>query len=120
MSFEARARASARRVVGHFGEGLTVTIRSVGGTLNTSTRGMTASVTSMTVPCTEPEPDVLRLADGSRVETGELVILLEAGNPSLTFEPQPEMVAEIRSKSYRIARAQREAGGFSLRLVGAK
>lgn len=115
MSFDRRADASAARLIAHFGDGLTVTIRSIGGSID-ATRTVTTSIQSMTVPCTKPEPFSERLVDGTRIQAGDLRISIQHGHPARTFDPKPEMLADLSGVTYRVVNAEPVAGGFDLQL----
>lgn len=118
MSFALRASASAERLVAHFAHATTLTLKSLSASALTADRDTTVTVTSATVRCTVPTPFAQRLRDGARVLDGDLRVTVWADDPALTFDPEPDQVAELDGDSYRVVAVERLAGAFELQLRG--
>lgn len=118
MSLAQRLSASAERLVKHFAYTSTIVLKKLTGSGLSATRGVTVTTTSATVACTTPTPYGAALRDGQRVQDGDLRLYLWADDPALTFDPAPEMAAQIDGDSYRVVSVQKLAGAFELQLRG--
>jgi len=116
VSFAARASASARRIVRHFG-GSRIKLTKVVTTLGDD-RSATTVATASTVDCTTPTPYGQSLRDGERVLDGDLRVLVWAHDPALAFVPAAEMIAELDGDSYSVVSVERHAGAYELHLRG--
>lgn len=119
MSFAARTAASASRLVQHFGGATTtVVLKKVGGTFDRATRALTPSPATMTLDCTEPAPYVRKLVDGQRIQVDDLRILISKAGPALTFELEPDLLATVGGKTYKVVTVLPLAGSWVLQLRG--
>jgi hypothetical protein len=119
VTFEARAKASASRLVKHFGGGLhSIVFTKVGGAMPATTRTLTPTSTTMTLRCTRPAPFQKELVDGERVRIDDVRVLISKGGPARTFELEPGLFASVDGKSYRVENVEDLAGGDVLQLRG--
>lgn len=118
MSFAARSSASASRLVGHFSDGSSVVLTKVGGTFNRSTRALSPSPATMTLACTKPAPYVRKLVDGQRIQVDDLRILISKAGLTLTFALEPDLLAAVGGKTYKVISVQPLAGSYVLQLRG--
>jgi hypothetical protein len=119
VTFEARARASASRLVKHFSGGQhSIAFTKVGGTMPATSRTLTPTQASMTLKCTRPAPFQKELVDGERVRIDDVQVLISKGGPARTFELEPGLFATVDGKSYKVENVQDLAGGDVVHLRG--
>ena len=119
MSFAARTAASASRLVSHFGTATTtVVLTKVGGTFDRATRELTTSPATMTLACTTPAPYVRKLVDGQRIQVDDMRVLVSKAGAALTFELEPDLLAAVGGKTYKVVSVLPLAGSYVLQLRG--